>query len=99
MPFPDYTVALSPKRARKNTRAHALSRLLKNLCAVRFASGWYVIETYLIPRSWIWIVRWSDYWHIPRHRFLVGLCLELRVANSPPTKDCTASGHGILYGH
>jgi hypothetical protein len=38
----------------------------------------------------------SDYWHIPRHRFLVGLCLELRLANSPPTKDCTAAmGYGM----
>jgi hypothetical protein len=26
MPFPDYTVDLSPKPARKNTRAHVLSR-------------------------------------------------------------------------
>jgi hypothetical protein len=29
--------------------------------------------------------------HIPRHRFLVGLCLELRLAQSAPTKDCTAA--------
>jgi hypothetical protein len=26
MSFPDYAVDLSPKRARKNTRAHVLSR-------------------------------------------------------------------------
>jgi hypothetical protein len=45
-------------------------------------------------------VRWSDYWHIPRHRFLVGLCLELRVANSPPTKDCTAAmGYFMASDH
>jgi hypothetical protein len=34
----DYTVALSPKRARKNTRAHALSRLLNNLCGSQVVS-------------------------------------------------------------
>ena len=45
-------------------------------------------------------MRWSDYWHIPRHRFLVGLCLELRVANSPPTKDCTAAmGYCMASDH
>jgi hypothetical protein len=38
MPFPDYTVDLSPKRARKNTRARALSRLLKNLCGSQVVS-------------------------------------------------------------
>jgi hypothetical protein len=36
-------------------------------------------------------VRQPDFWHIPRHRFLVGLCLELRLVNSPPTRDCTAA--------
>jgi hypothetical protein len=36
-------------------------------------------------------VRQPDFWHIPKHRFLVGLCLELRLANSPATKDCTAA--------
>jgi hypothetical protein len=36
-------------------------------------------------------VRWSGYWHIPRHRFLVGLCLELRLAIIPQTKKCTAA--------
>jgi hypothetical protein len=30
------------------------------------------------------------------HRLLVGLCLELRLASSPPTKDCTAAmGYGM----
>ena len=36
-------------------------------------------------------MRQPDFWHIPRHRFLVGLCLELRVANCPATKDYTAA--------
>jgi len=45
-------------------------------------------------------VRWSGYWHIPRHRFLVGLCLELRVANCLPTKDCTATmGYCMASDH
>jgi hypothetical protein len=35
MPFPDYTVDLSPKRARKNTRAHTRYRAYKKNCAVR----------------------------------------------------------------
>jgi hypothetical protein len=34
------------------------------------------------------------------HRFLVGLCLELRLANSPPTKDCTAAmGYCMTSDH
>ena len=45
-------------------------------------------------------MRQPDFWHIPRHRFLVGLCLELRVANCPPTKDCTAAmGYCMASDH
>jgi hypothetical protein len=58
-------------------------------------------------RIWPWqdgrcqkSVSWSDYWHIPRHRFLVGLCLEVRVANCPPNKDCTvAMGYCMASDH
>jgi hypothetical protein len=67
MPFPDYTFhsGFEPQtRQKEHTSPRAIAPIQKH---VRFASGWYIIETYLIATSWI--VRQPDFWHIPIHRF------------------------------